>query len=567
MGFLEYARAESLEKDPYKLKFIIVQDSVYPRLTEDGPIFKIILPIPQFGEESISFLGYEFPDTPKSRQQVVQLFRASVIHLSGHGVTQETGFYEDWLAGKNPVLARFVASLVEDVRANAYVAAWFPDRILDLAFAGGMMLRRMRRIENIRIQATRLMASLSVNANTGLKRFTSRQDEELVGSLFDEMDGFKDVVVESIVDEELDIGEDKLKIAESIYHAILEHGPIIEAPSLPFTENLGPSSLFPQMKVDPELPLGELFEECMEGLSGTRASGAQRSWSKVAESEALQVFDSHFLEKNKEQKILSTYENFALSSRFSSMGFPNQDYTEYLSTKARCKRSTNKMSERLYQAMNEYMEDIRKKHGVLNLADAIQVIASKSDRTDIFLLDEKIQRSFAWSILIDASMSMKHIRDYTRDIAVILAETASKVLLDPTSWSVFAFNDRFEIIKDFNEQYNTKVKSRLGGLEFKGLTYLPDAMEITGRALGERREELKIMAVISDGWPYGYSNIFPAATEVLNQLEAANMAVIGIGAQSDRMEFIFGSHCTSFTLKEFVNKFGARYFEACENAV
>jgi hypothetical protein len=164
-------------------------------------------------------------------------------------------------------------------------------------------------------------------------------------------------------------------------------------------------------------------------------------------------------------------------------------------------------------------------------------------------------------------MSMKHIRDYTRDIAVILAETASKVLLDPTSWSVFAFNDRFEIIKDFNEQYNTKVKSRLGGLEFKGLTYLPDAMEITGWALGERREELKIMAVISDGWPYGYPNIFPAATEVLNQLEAADMTVIGIGAQSGRMEFIFGSHCTSFTLKEFVNKFGARYFEACENAV
>jgi hypothetical protein len=273
------------------------------------------------------------------------------------------------------------------------------------------------------------------------------------------------------------------------------------------------------------------------------------------------------LEKNKEQKILSTYENFALSSRFSSMGFPNQDYTEYLIAKARCKKNTNRMEESLYQAMNEYMEDIWKKHGVLDLADAIQVIASKSDRTDIFLLEEKIQRSFAWSILIDASMSMKHIRNYTRDIAVILAETASKMLLDSTSWSVSAFNDRFEIIKDFNEQYNTKVKSRLGGLEFKGLTYLPDAMEVAGVALGERREDLKIMAIISDGWPYGYSNIFPAATEILNQLETAEIAVIGIGAQSGRMEFIFDAHCTSFTLKEFVNKFGARYFEACENAV
>jgi hypothetical protein len=567
MGFLDYARAISFEKDPFMLKFLLVEDSTYPRLTEEDQIFKIILPSPKFGEESISFLGYEFLDTQKSRQQVAQLFRSSVFHLSGHAVTMKTSEYQGWLEGKNSVLSSYVASLVEDLRVNAFVAAWYPDRISDLSFAGEMMLNSLRRIENIRIQATRLMASLLVYANTGLKRFTSHHDEMLVGALFDEMDGFKDVVVGSIADKEMDISADKMKTADFIYNTILGHGPIVEAPSLPFTENLGPCSLFPPMRVNPELSMGGLFEECFEGLGGTHVKGAQQSWMKVSEAEALQVFDSHFLEKNKEQKILSTYEKFALSSRFSSMGFPNKDYTEYLKAKARCKKSTNKMAERLYQAMNEYMEDIRKKHGVLNLADAIQVIASKSDRTDIFLLEEKIQRSFAWSILIDASTSMRHIREYALDLAVILAETASKVLLDPTSWSVFAFNDRFEIIKDFNEQYNTKVKSRLGGLEFKGLTYLPDAMEIAGRAIGQRREELKIMAVISDGWPYGYSDILPAVTEILNQLEAADMAIIGIGAQSGRMELIFGSHCTSFTLKEFVNKFGARYFKACENAV
>ena len=567
MGFLDYARAMSFEKDPFMLKFLLVEDSTYPRLSEEGQIFKIILPSPQFGEESISFLGYEFPDTQMSRQQVAQLFRSSVFHLSGHAVTMKTGDYKGWLDGKNSVLSSYVASLVEDLRVNAFVAAWYPDRIMDLSFAGEMTLNRLRRIENIRIQATRLMASLLVYANTGLKQFTSRHDEVLVGALFDEMDGFKDVVVESIADEEMDISSDKMKIADFIYNTILEHGPIVEAPSLPFTENLGPCSLFLPMRVNPELSMGGLFEECFEGLGGTHVQGAQQSWVKVSEAEALQAFDSHFLEKEKQKKILSRYENFAMSSQFNSMGFPNKDYTEYLRAKARCKRSTNKLVERLFQAMNEYMEDIRKKHGVVDLADAIQVIASKSDRTDIFLLEEKIQKSFAWSILIDASTSMRHIREYALDLAIILAETASKVLNDSTSWSIFAFNNRFEIIKGFSEQYNAKVKSRLGGLEFKGLTYLPDAMEVAGRALGERREELKVMAVISDGWPYGYSNIFPAVTEILNQLEAADMAVIGIGAQSGRMELIFGSHCTSFTLKEFVNKFGARYFEACENAV
>ncbi|GAG09899.1 unnamed protein product, partial [marine sediment metagenome] len=145
MGFLDYARAISFEKDPLKLKFIMVEDSVYPRLSEEGPIFKITLPTPRFEEESISFFGYDFPDTPKGRQQIAQLFRTSVFHLSGHAVTRKTGDYEDWLTGKNQVLSSYVTSLVEDLRVNAFIAAWYPDRIRDLSFAGGMMLKRLRR--------------------------------------------------------------------------------------------------------------------------------------------------------------------------------------------------------------------------------------------------------------------------------------------------------------------------------------------------------------------------------------------------------------------------------------
>jgi Mg-chelatase subunit ChlD len=136
-----------------------------------------------------------------------------------------------------------------------------------------------------------------------------------------------------------------------------------------------------------------------------------------------------------------------------------------------------------------------------------------------------------------------------------------------TSWSLFAFNDRFEIIKDFSEHYNSRVKARLGGLSFRGLSYMPDAIELAGRALATRREELKVMMVISDGWPYGYKNINTATSEIINNLEAADIAVIGIGAQSRRMEYLFDSHCTSYTLKQFVNRFSKRFYQACDNAI
>jgi Mg-chelatase subunit ChlD len=96
---------------------------------------------------------------------------------------------------------------------------------------------------------------------------------------------------------------------------------------------------------------------------------------------------------------------------------------------------------------------------------------------------------------------------------------------------------------------------------------MPDAIEIAGKALAKRREELKVMMVISDGWPYGYDNIQLDASNIIRTLEAAGMAVIGIGALSGRMEYLFDSHCTSYTLKQFVNKFSARFYEACDNAV
>ena len=102
------------------------------------------------------------------------------------------------------------------------------------------------------------------------------------------------------------------------------------------------------------------------------------------------------------------------------------------------------MTEVLMGAMNEFMEDTGKKFGILDLSDAVQAIASKSERTDFFLLDEKINHSFAWSIVVDTSTSMRNVRDYTLEIAIILAESAGKILPDMTSWSIFAFNDRFE---------------------------------------------------------------------------------------------------------------------------
>lgn len=567
MGFDDYARSLSFQKDPLKLKFIMSNDLEYPDLDEDEQGFIVRLPVPRIGDGTLTFLGYTFPDDVDGRKKIVQLFRASVYHLSGHTLSWRDNVYDEWRGGKNDVLSDFVVSLVEDLWVSRCVAKWYPGKLLDLGFAGAMMVARLRAIDNIRIQATRLMVSLMVYANTGLTGYVSDSDRGIVEPLYRLLGTFREAVGRSLIDEGIDILPQKLEAAESVYRVLSEYGPIIEAPSPPFSENLGASSLFPPMRVETQEWFEGLLVECVEGLSGDQDVQEGSQPDRVSEAEALQVFEAHFLEKAKEAKILSRYARPAESTRFVSLGFPNKDYSEYLRAKARCKRSTSKMTEVLMGAMNEFMEDIRKKFGVLDLADAVQVVASKSERTDIFLKDEKIKQSFAWAIVVDTSTSMRNVRDYAMETAVILAESAGKVLLDMTSWSIFAFNDGFEIVKDFSEQYNSRVKARLGGLSFRGLSYMPDAIELAGRALAKRREELKVMMVISDGWPYGYTGIDSAASEVINNLVKSGMAVIGIGVQSGRMEGLFDSHCTSYTLKQFVDRFSMRFYEACDNAV
>ncbi len=566
MGFIDFARSNSLEKDPFKLKFISTEDEIYPRFYKDEVGFTAVLPMPRFMEESISFLGYEFPNDVRSQRKIVRLFRAMVYHLSAHALTSKYDNYLDWGAAKNPLLRSYVISLLEDLRINTFVSEWFPDRLSELAYACASALSRIRNIENVRIQATRIMASLMIYANTGLRRFVSERERNLVSELFGVMDVYKAVILASIKEEKEDITAEQFEAADRIYEVILEHGPLIEVPSMPFTEDLGPSSLFPQVKVSPKDSVDQLLNECLAGMGVSQEGGYRRRGGDGGNAEDLTVFESHFLEKEKERKILSRYEELLLMSRFRSMAFPDQDYTGYIRAKARCKKETNRLIETLLNAMNAYMEDIRKLYGVVDLADAIQVIASKSDRSDIFILEEKIQKSFAWAVLLDASTSMRHIKDYVLKLGIVLAESASKVFLDPNCWGIYAFNDSFYMIKDFTERYSTKVRSRLGGLKFRGMTYMPDALEMAGRIIGVRNEDSRIVVVISDGWPYGYPNIYATLGDAINQLEARDIVVIGIGAQSGRMEFMFGSNVAAFTLKDFVSKFGELYIETSLNA-
>lgn len=568
MGFLEYAWSIFFEKDQLKTKLLMSSRVRFPQLSRDEIGFVGIIPEPSFkegenGERMISLMGYRFPDDVMGKRQLVSLYRAAVFHAGGHILFSGFQDYEKWRKDKNPLLAKYAVSIVEDLRANACLSARYNNKLTDLALANTLALKRLRRIDRLMNPATRTMAGLLIQVHTGQMGARLRNEQETITRLADLLSQYKQKEFQSITTGQTGSKEEKLGIANNIYCEMEDIGPITETPFLPHTEELGPCSIFStSYVVNSDIKLEEDFKKCLEFLGGNLSENEEGTHQKMAEAESSQVFDSWQHQKEREERLTSKYEQFLPLTQFKSVEIPEQDYTEFLRVKSRSKSEGHRLIESLLVARDAIDEDPAKMYGVLDLQEVIQVIASKSPRMDVFMLDENLSKSYSWVILLDASRSMKHIKDFALEILLTLAEVANEVLIDPTSWGIYAFNDRFFVIKDLKERYNTRVAGRLGGIKFEGSTYMPDALTLACQLLKARPENMRLVTIISDGWPHGYSDVDNALSQVLSTMAGRNITVIGIGANSRRAETLFKSHCTVYDLRDLSKKFSNLYFEA-----
>jgi nitric oxide reductase activation protein len=202
----------------------------------------------------------------------------------------------------------------------------------------------------------------------------------------------------------------------------------------------------------------------------------------------------------------------------------------------------------------------------LDLSAVIQAIASNKPATDVFTMDEYLKQNFAWSIILDVSGSMKVRGEYARGLAIAIAEAAKELMPDPTSWTFFAFSDKFYILKDSAESYSQRVRARIGGLKFEGLTYIPDAVFMAGKMLAKRFEEQRVLLAISDGWPYGYSNMDLQLKKTVEDLLRKGVIVIGIGVESDAIGSFFKLHSSVYSPKDLA-KFASVFCEASQKAL
>ena len=562
MDFFDYAWTTSFQitrKKHEEVKLLVRNDVMFPRFGRDRDGYVICLPEPRrVSENTVDFQGFLLKtDNPLHRKVLWQLFKASIYHLSLHVATSGFESYSKWARNKDANLALFTAVIIEDAVVAAHVKTLWTPLIPDIALANTIAYLRLKPTQVIFDDSLRLMAAILSNYTIGkCKGNSPKQMQKDTEEIVQHLRQIEDATSKQLSENNHDPSTvNKLEIAEQIYRKLYEYGTPSTVVSLPYTDTYNGNAVYRKNVTASE-----------EEFYSTLALAFSRLGSNVfvdesCERETSQAFSAWGAREAHEQKILEGYKEIIASTRFSGIEFPREDYTEYLRSKQLLSGPVRRIMEKLRLLKNITGEDFRQESGFVDLQEAIQIVASKSQRTDIFVREEYQSKEEAWAIMIDASRSLGFFTGEVRGIALCLAETAKNLIPNREAWGMFAFSDKFYIIKDFSENYSTRVRARIGGLNHGGLTYLPDALKIVSNELKQHTEQAKVILAVSDFYPLGDSEMENELTQSAKQIERSGVGLIGVGVVSRAVRNYFSTNCVVETPYDLMKKFTKAYLE------
>ncbi len=515
------------KKTHNELKILLHDDLRYPYLGKDSGGYVLHLIIPKrLNGNHVYFQGLKLNlQNPTHKKIIWYLFKASVYHLSLHSQLSNFSVYSKWARDKLLSLSTFVISTIEDAIIINNLRQSFRQFLPEIAYANAVSFLRIKSVKGLSNDMSRVMTSTLLNYNIG------KIKGGLNNGLLTDVEAITSILHKISENSTVD---DRIDAATKIYDALAVYGNTFEIPSLLYTESHGTNDLFYEQDIPTEEEIQKVLVEALTTLCPETKNEGQRKnmLQSLRESEPLQALNAWLERENSKLKILKDYVEIGKDTRFEDFEFPNEDYVEFQRRREVLGGPVRRILYRLRLLKNVGGEDFRQESGFVDLQEAVQVIASKSQRTDIFSREELQTREDAWSILIDASHSLNMFKGEVRGIALCLAEVAKQLILDQNSWGMYAFNNKFFVIKDFSEKFDARVKARIGGLSHGGLTYLPDAILLAAQALTKRLEEARVLVVVSDFFPAGYEGAEEKLRENIKKIERMGVGVIGIGVNS-----------------------------------
>jgi len=558
-------------KEPGELR-VLVRDSIpFPFLTRDKHGFVICLPnLKKLGDKQVGYQRMNFDLEDENHSQIIwSLFMSSICYLSLYTVASNVNAYAGYVEGKDEDAVLNAINIVEDVMINSYLKTFHRTFVPEIMFADAVSYLLLKPAEHIRNEGVRLATSILSLYKTGMIKGslpkTMLKDVVNIVGMLRALDKATVKAYSEIKNKPDDsdkeapyVNDDlKTKVFREIYGTLRKHSNVIpEVPSFLYMNHPTRTSIFySNLEPPPEEKITAVLNEMTRklgfkvniNLNRLKAEAAQNLWDWMSK-------------ERKKEKILAKYKEIGADTRFKEFVFPPMDYAEFLRRKSAHSKTIRRITNRLAVYYNLTGEDFRRETGVIDLQQAIQVIASQSRRSDIFMEDTLRYRGQSWAILVDVSLSLEAFAGQVKDVILCLSEVSRKLFHDNRSLGIFAFDDKFYVIKDFTENHSRSVCARIGGIEHSGLTYLPDGIKTAAKALKKQYEESKILIVVSDGFPTGYKGVVEETKEQVKEALRSGLHVMGIGIDSEGVKDFFPMHCVVKTPYELMKKFVDTFF-------
>ncbi|MDV3243923.1 MAG: VWA domain-containing protein [Nitrososphaerales archaeon] len=557
MRILEYAwnTLTNVSKTEYDgIRLLLDESLPRPMIGREASGYVVKLPVPRKEREGIYSLQGLYADTDNQNWTTLwRLFRASLYHAAFHVLHSDVERYIEWARGKDRYAAIYAVSLVEDYKITVMAHREWSPLLQDIAYANFISAMRMRDPDQVSNGGFRATLKLLLEVWGVSTRSEPRGDEDTevvkvgnrVRSLVQRF-VYGSVGVEALVD-----------AAAAAYELVDSKGVLTQIPSFPHTESHSGGEAFESRLVEGRQGGTARLEGAYEAL-GVNLEKDQVAPHVAEGRDALQAIIDH---ESRATKIREHYINTISSTRLEGVEFPRADICSFMRTRSELAGPIRSIRDRIMQVRNVLDENQGEESGQVDMQAAMQVVASKQVRTDVFWRDQLMGKEEAWAILIDASKSISQASVQLRGMTTCLAEVANGLMREKSRWAVFAFSNTFQIVKDFDEAYTIDSKARIGGLVQGGPTYLPDALVTAARALNTRPLDSKYLVVVSDCLPTGYRGIEDELKKRIEAVSRSGVMLLGLGVQSSAVSKYFKVNCVMTTPHELVKFFVKAYME------
>ena len=504
------------DQKPTDVDVFFLEQIYFPKI-EYEPRTTIYFPVPKKTEGIQTLHGNSFSNIETSQETVFALFFASICHAAGHAKITDFKKYKSWMKGKDKRRAYEVFEFIEDIRVNEFLKNNYPEYFSEIVKIKEFFNTIREKKENIKEYSRKIFA----------ERFVENINKQ------------KEVLIKEI--RNTDSKDDKkiIQIADAIYNLV----------------NIRNEQKF---SFEDHIEHPKKIETWNENIKINTNGEFQKLTQRFG--------DIWFEQLKRRTKLQKKYGKVSEGLEFDKIDFAPENIGEYLRLKNSTQLFLKKLSSQIKQTPNAVEEGNPEDMGLVELQAAIQSIAAQNPSMQIFEQDDVLRVEEEWAILLDTSSSMRLKFDEMKKFAICLGEAANQVNSRDGKWGFYTFNNNFTIIKDHYEKFDQHARSRIGGIEINGLSFIADAVKLCGNILEKENVERKYIFLITDGQALG---TVAADEKMLEAIEAARkkgISVVGIGAQQQNTKIY--SMCMPYEgLRKTIAKFLGAYTILAEDGI